>query len=120
MLARLEIDLQAIKSNAEAIARFVAPARFAAVVKANGYGHGMVEVARALDDYVARFCVYEVAEAVALRDARITAPILIFGPIDPADLEAAHASDAEITLWDTGAYARRVASVARRRRAPFR
>lgn len=120
MLARLEIDLQAIRANAAAIAGFVAPARFAAVVKANAYGHGITEVARALDGQVARFCVYEVAEAVALRDAGVKAPILIFGPIDPADLEAAHACDAEITLWDTGAYARRVASVARRRRSPFR
>ena len=120
MQARLEIDLQAIRANAEAIARFVAPARFAAVVKANAYGHGIVEVARALDDLVARFCVYEVAEAVVLREAGIKAPILIFGPIEPTDLDAAHACNAEITLWDTAAYARRVAGVARRRAAPFR
>lgn len=117
--ARLEIDLEAIRANAAAIAGFVAPARFGAVVKANAYGHGIVDVARALDGVVDRFCVYEVAEAVALRDAGVRAPILIMGPIHPGDLEAAHACDAQITLWDADAYARRVASVARRRKKPF-
>ena len=117
--ARLEIDLEAIRSNAAAITSFVAPARFGAVVKANAYGHGIVEVARALDDRVARFCVYEVSEAALLREAGITSPILILGPIESSDLEVAHACDAQITLWDTGTYARRVASVARRRERPF-
>ncbi|MBV8353913.1 MAG: alanine racemase [Candidatus Eremiobacteraeota bacterium] len=120
MIARLEVDLDAIRSNRDAIAEFVAPAGFGAVIKANAYGHGLVETARALDGAVARFCVYEVGEAVALRDAGIAAPIFIMGPIPPADLDLAHACNAEITLWDTGAYARRVASVARRREAPFR
>ena len=119
MLARLEIDLDAIRANAEAIARFVAPARFAAVVKANGYGHGLVEVASALDERVARFCVYALEEAVQLREAGIRSPILVMGPIEPGDLEVAHACDVQITLWDQEAYARRVASVARRRRRPF-
>jgi alanine racemase len=118
-LAQLEIDLDAIRANAAAIARFVAPARFAAVVKANGYGHGITEVARALDQEVARFCVYELGEAVQLRESGIRSPILIMGPIASSDLETAHACDAQITLWDTDAYARRVASVARRRNARF-
>lgn len=117
--ARLEIDLEAIRANAVAIARFVAPARFGAVVKANAYGHGIIDVARALDGVVDRFCVYEVAEAVALRDAGVAAPILILGPIEPSDLDTAHACNATITLWDADAYARRVASVARRRKKPF-
>ncbi|MBV8600926.1 MAG: alanine racemase [Candidatus Eremiobacteraeota bacterium] len=120
MLASLEIDLGAIRANAEAIAAFVAPARFGAVVKANAYGHGLADVARALDDWVATFCVYAVEEAAALRDAGINAPILVMGPIEPTDLETAHASHAAITLWDTGAYARRVASVGRRRQSPMR
>ena len=119
MQASLEIDLRAIVANVQAIARFVAPAQFAAVVKANAYGHGIAEVGRALDEHVARFCVYEVSEAVTLREAGIRSPILVMGPIDPGDLDTAHACDASITLWDTDAYARRVASVARRRHKPF-
>ena len=120
MIARLEIDLGAIRANAAAIAAFVAPAQFGAVVKANAYGHGIVEVARALDGAVDRFCVYEAGEAVALREGGIRAPILVMGPVPPGDLDVAHACGAEITLWDTEAYARRVASIARRRDAPFR
>jgi len=119
MQAQLEIDLGAISANIDAIARFVQPAKFAAVVKANAYGHGIAEVARAIEGRVARFCVYEVGEAVALREAGVRAPILIMGPIESGDLDLAHASNAAITLWDTGAYARRVASVARRRNKSF-
>src|SRR5579872_5896850 len=92
MQALLEVDLAAIAANVDAISRFVAPARFAAVVKANAYGHGIVEVARALDGRVARFCVYGAGEAVVLRDAGIRSPILVMGPIEPGDLELAHAS----------------------------
>ncbi len=119
MQAQLEIDLGAIAANVDAISQFVRPSKFAAVVKANAYGHGISEVARALEDRVERFCVYEVAEAVALREAGIRAPILIMGPIESSDLDLAHASNAAITLWDTGNYARRVASVARRRSKNF-
>ena len=119
MQAQLEIDLGAIAANVDAISQFVRPSKFAAVVKANAYGHGIAEVARALEDRVERFCVYELAEAVALREAGIRAPILIMGPIESSDLDLAHASNAAITLWDTGTYARRVASVARRRNKNF-
>jgi alanine racemase len=119
MQAQLEIDLGAIAANVDAISRFVSPAKFAAVVKANAYGHGLADVARAIESHVARFCVYEVGEAAILRDAGIRAPILVLGPIASGDLELAHACDAAITLWDTGTYARRVASVARRRNKQF-
>jgi alanine racemase len=119
MIAELAIDLGAIARNAGALARLAAPARLAAVVKADAYGHGIVPVARALVPHVARLCVYALEEAVALRDAGITAPIHVMGPIPPADLDVAHASEAAITLWDDDLYARQVASVARRRRRRF-
>jgi len=119
VIAQLTIDLDAIGRNAEALARLAAPARLAAVVKANGYGHGLVPVARALAPHAARLCVYALEEAVALRDAGITAPVQVLGPIPPGDLDAAHATDAAITLWDDDLYARQVASVARRRRRRF-
>ena len=119
MIAELVIDLGAIARNARALARLAAPARLAAVVKADAYGHGLVPVARALVPHVARLCVYALEEAVALRDAGIDAPIHVMGPIPPADLDVAHASDVAITLWDDGLYARQVASVARRRRRRF-
>ncbi|MGD0475445.1 MAG: alanine racemase [Candidatus Velthaea sp.] len=119
MLAELIVDLAAIGANIRALRSLVAPARVAAVVKANAYGHGLVPVARAIECDVDRLCVYELAEAVALRDAAVTAPIHVLGPIAPADLEIAHAAGAQVTLWDRGTYAAQVASTARRRRAPF-
>jgi alanine racemase len=119
LIAEIEVDLGAIARNAQALARLIAPARLAAVVKGNAYGHGIAEVARAVAPYAARLCVYAVEEAVALRDAGIDAPVHVLGPIPPGELEIAHAVNAQITLWDDALYARQVASVARRRRRNF-
>jgi alanine racemase len=119
VIAEIAVDLDAIVRNAQTLARLVAPARLTAVVKANAYGHGLVPVARALAPHAARLCVYALEEAVALRDAGIGTPIHVFGPVPPADLDAAHAADVALTLWDTGLYLRQVASIARRRRRPF-
>ena len=119
MIAQITVDLGALVRNAQALARLAAPAQLAAVVKANGYGHGLVPVARALAPHAARLCVYALDEAVALREAGVHAPILVLGPIAANDLEVAHATDVAITLWDRDLYARQVASVARRRRRPF-
>jgi alanine racemase len=119
LIAELAIDLGAIARNAQALARLAAPARLAAVVKANAYGHGLVPVARAIAPHAARLCVYALEEAVTLRDAGIHAPVHVLGPIPAADLEIAHAANVEITLWDDDLYARQVASVARRRHRAF-
>ncbi|HTW84441.1 MAG TPA: alanine racemase [Candidatus Sulfotelmatobacter sp.] len=119
MIAEIGVDLDALARNAQALARLASPARLSAVVKANGYGHGLVPAARALAPHAARLCVYELDEAVTLRDAGVRAPILVLGPIVAADLEVAHAAEVAITLWDEHLYARQVASVARRRHRPF-
>lgn len=119
MIAELAIDLGAIARNAQALARLVAPARLASVIKADAYGHGLVPVARAVAPHSARLCVYALEEAVVLRDAGVDAPVHVLGPIPPADLEIAHAANVQITLWDDDLYARQVASVARRRRRAF-
>ena len=119
LIAEIAVDLGALARNADALARLVAPARLAAVIKANAYGHGLVPVARALAPHAARLCVYELEEAVALRDAGIDAPIHVLGPIPATDLDAAHAANVQLTLWDHDLYARQVASVARRRRRNF-
>jgi alanine racemase len=117
VLAELVIDVEAIRANVRALRGLVAPARVAAVVKANAYGHGLLAVARAIEAEVDRLCVYELAEAVVLRDAGIVAPIHVLGPIPPQDLEIAHAAGVQVTLWDRGTYAAQLASIARRRRA---
>src|SRR5450755_4686037 len=78
---RVEIDLAAIVANARAVRELAATALYA-VVKADGYGHGAVAVAKALADARAAdgYCTSLVEEGVALREAGITAPILVMGP----------------------------------------
>lgn len=76
--ARAEIDSSAVAHNVAHIRAVVAPSRVWAVVKANGYGHGSVEVARAaLGAGAEGLCVALVDEGVVLRRAGIGAPILI-------------------------------------------
>lgn len=76
-----EIDLGAIAHNVQEIRRVTTPAaKVLAVVKANGYGHGAVEVSRAaLANGTDWLGVARVAEGVALRKAGIKAPVLVLG-----------------------------------------
>ena len=77
--AWVEIDLNAIRHNVAETRRFLKPrCRMTAVVKADAYGHGAVEVSKAaLGAGADRLAVATVPEAVELRKAGITAPILI-------------------------------------------
>ena len=76
-----EIDLQAIAHNVRELRRVTKPeARLMAAVKANAYGHGLVEVAKTvLQSGADELGVARIEEAVQLREAGIDAPILIFG-----------------------------------------
>ncbi len=78
---RVEVDLAAIVGNARTVRRLTNTDVFA-VVKADGYGHGAIAVARALTAAraVAGFGVSLVEEGVTLRDAGVTAPVLVMGP----------------------------------------
>ncbi|MGQ9730610.1 MAG: alanine racemase [Candidatus Zipacnadales bacterium] len=81
--AWVEIDTGALRSNAMALANLVAPRTLIApVVKANAYGHGLVECSRALEDLpgVWGFCVARAEEAITLREAGIKKPVLVLGP----------------------------------------
>ena len=72
------IDLDAIEKNIAAVQR-KAGVPVMAIVKANAYGHGSVEVARHLENHCAFFGVASVSEALELRHAGIRKPILILG-----------------------------------------
>ena len=80
---RVKIDLDAIASNMDAI-REKAGVPVMAVVKADAYGHGAVQVARLLQDKCVFFCVSSILEAMELRQAGLSTPILILGHT-PAD-----------------------------------
>lgn len=80
-----EIDLGAIAHNVREIkSRVKAGARFCAVVKANAYGHGVTAVARTvLEAGADQLAVAILEEAVELRRAGFTVPILIIGYTPP-------------------------------------
>ena len=80
---RVKIELDAISDNFDAI-REKAGVPVMAVVKADAYGHGAVQVARLLQDKCAFFCVSSILEAMELRQAGLSTPILILGHT-PAD-----------------------------------
>ncbi len=66
-----------------------------AVIKNNGYGAGVVNVARLLEplEAIAGFAVVKLQEAAALRDGGIRKPLLLMGPFDESNLEEAAARD---------------------------
>ena len=75
---RVKIDLDIIQRNFDAV-REKAGVPVMAVVKADAYGHGAVQVARLLQDKCAFFGVSSIHEALELRQAGLTTPILILG-----------------------------------------
>ncbi len=92
---RARIDLQALRHNLSIARQAAAGSRVMAVIKADGYGHGLVPVAQALADADA-FAVASLEEALALRDAGIERPVLLLeGLFEAAELEAAVAN----RLW---------------------
>jgi alanine racemase len=84
-LVKAEIDLKAIAHNIKELRRITDPkARLMAVVKANGYGHGAIEVAQcALQNGAAALGVARIEEGIQIRKAGIKVPILIFGYTHP-------------------------------------
>ena len=84
-----EVHTGLISHNVAIVAQRTAPVQVWAVVKANGYGHGAIQVANAaLAGGATGLCVAIVDEGVALRRAGITAPILLLSeqPAELADL----------------------------------
>ena len=78
----VEVRLARLTENYRAIRTAVAPATVMPIVKANAYGHGLVDVARHLIGLGAPLLgVGLLEEAVALRDAGVTTPILVMGGI---------------------------------------
>ena len=101
VLAEAVVDLGAIEHNVRVLREHAGPAQLMAVVKADGYGHGATQVARAaLAAGAAELGVATVDEALALRADGITAPVLAwlhppgvdFGPAVLADVEIAVSS----------------------------
>ena len=107
------IDLDAIAHNVARLKERVGPnTALWAVGKANAYGHGALPVARtALAAGASRLAVARLSEGAALRQAGVSAPILVMGYHLPAEAEAAVAHDLIVTVNDM-AFARALAQQA--------
>jgi alanine racemase len=101
--ALARIDDGAIERNCARLAAAAAPAALCAVVKADGYGHGAAEAARAaLAGGAAWLAVATAAEAVALRAAGIRGPVLVMGALTPDELTSALRARADVVAWREG------------------
>jgi alanine racemase len=99
--ALARVNLAAIERNVVALrGRLAAGAELCAVVKADASGHGAVRVARAaLAGGATSLAVAAVGEAVELRAAGVTAPVLVLGAISSEELPVALGADAEVVGW---------------------
>ncbi len=101
----VEIDLNAIASNTRHIKSLVGPnVQVMASLKADAYGHGALKVARTvLHNGASMLGVATVSEAAPLREANISAPILVFGYVPPWQMREAIRLDVRVTLYSTEA-----------------
>jgi len=96
----VEVDHSAIAHNVAALAAVAAPAAVCAVVKADGYGHGAVPVARtALAAGAEWLAVALVEEATELRAAGIDAPVLVLSEARPEDLATCADLGLRVTVY---------------------
>jgi alanine racemase len=97
----VDVDLDAVASNLLAL-KTKSGAEVIAVVKADAYGHGVEAVAETLIEAgAAMLAVVTVEEALVIRRAGITAPVLVlFGASDAAEAEAAVAAGCALVVWD--------------------
>ena len=95
-----EVDLAAIESNVGLLVKHTG-VRVMAVVKADGYGHGVLPVAQAALRGGATWCgVARVEEALELRQGQVTCPILLLGWVPPSRIGELAAAQISITVWD--------------------
>lgn len=94
-----EVDLDAIWHNFQAARKHLPEnMKLLVTVKANAYGHGAVTVAKLLDGQVDYFALAAMDEAVQLRQAGIRTPMLILGPVQPADYSRAAKHDVALAV----------------------
>ncbi len=84
----IEIDLDQLSENISIIANQVKPAEVIPVIKANAYGHGALEIARALEkQHCSMVAVATLGEAIQLRKNMIKMEILLFGVIPLTEIQ---------------------------------
>ena len=96
----MEVDLSAVRGNVRRIKQ-ISDRSVMAIVKANGYGHGLVEIARAAVTGGAAMCgVARIEEALALRQGGVGCGILVLGYTPPARVTEAIANHISLTVYE--------------------
>lgn len=96
--SHVQVDLDALAANFRNLTRHLAPAKVMCVVKANAYGHGLVECAKHLEKEGANyFGVALLQEGIELRQAGIMAPIHVFSGVLDDEIEYFIEHDLELT-----------------------
>lgn len=114
----MDIDLDAIRKNILNTKKSKNENEKAcAVIKADGYGHGAVQIAKNVVDIVDFFAVACIDEAMELRRNGIQTPILILGYTHPSYFETAVLNDIRLTIYDEKAAAK-LAKAAREKKKP--
>lgn len=113
--SRAIISLSAYAANLDVVRRSIGPGvQIVAVVKANAYGHGLVEMARHAEAWgAAALGVARVQEGVDLREQGIAAPIIVFGHPDAGEAESAIEHNLTLSI-STVAAAERIGELAHR------
>ena len=94
------IDLDAIVFNMESMKQNIKPGtEMMGVVKADGYGHGAVPVAKAMDPYVWGYAAATSEEALQLRADGITKPVLVLSPVHPSEFQELIREGIRITVF---------------------
>ena len=94
------IDLDAIVFNMESMKQNIKPGtEMMGVVKADGYGHGAVPVAKAMDPYVWGYAAATSEEALQLRAHGITKPVLVLSPVHPSEFQELIREGIRITVF---------------------
>lgn len=97
--AAMIINLDALRHNLSIAKRCSPLSKIVAVLKANAYGHGAVEVAFAIQDHVEMFAVSSIEEAMQLREAGLTRPVLLLeGCFNASELTLASKHDFSVVF----------------------
>ena len=81
----IELDLSALRHNLRRVREYAPESKLMAVIKANAYGHGMIRVAKHLQEETDAFAVARIDEAINLRKAKVKGRILVLQGFSHAD-----------------------------------
>jgi alanine racemase len=99
--SEITIDLGAVRRNVHRLRNVLGSTALWAVVKADGYGHGAVDVAgAALQEGAQALCVATVAEALPLRHEFPGVRILVMGPSSGREIAQAREADLDLAVFD--------------------